>query len=136
MTPMVDAARTQAAVAAEVKKFVEAGNDAGVRSVLVRPLGSPHLTVAHLADRVLPAASLAKMILGVALFEAGGRGELDLDTRVRVADLGRTRYPSVLQALDPESTLTVRELCGFSLVTSDNPAAEYVRSRRRVPAHH
>lgn len=33
----------------------------------------------------------------------------------------------MLQALDLESALTSRELCGFSLITSDNPAADYLR---------
>ncbi len=136
MTLMADSAGLRTAVAAQVKDFVDAGRT-GVRSVLVSTLGAPRLTVGHAADQVLPAASLAKMILGVALFEAGERGDIDLDTRVEVARLGRTMYPSVLQALDPESTVTVRELCGFSLVTSDNPAAEYVRAllgRERIDA--
>lgn len=127
MAPMVDSGAVRAAVEAQVKQFAGGGDGAGVRSVLVKTLGGPQLTVAHGADRVLPAASLAKMILGVALFEAGQRGEVDTEARVRVGDLPGTMYPSVLQALDPGSTLTVRELCGFSLVTSDNPAAEYVR---------
>ncbi|MFG2908145.1 serine hydrolase [Kitasatospora sp. NPDC048286] len=99
-----------------------------MRSVLVKTLDGPRLTVAHRADQVLPSASLAKMILGVALFDSAERGELDPDERVRVGTLPSTMYPSVLQALDPDSTVTVRELCGFALVTSDNPAAEHVRT--------
>jgi beta-lactamase class A len=125
------------AVAAQVREFTAADGGTGQRSVLVKTLGEPQLTVAHQADRVLPAASLAKMILGVALFEAGRRDEVDLDARVRVGGLGRTRYPSVLQALDPDSTVSVRELAGFTLVTSDNPAAEYLREllgRQRIEA--
>ncbi|MGA5819421.1 serine hydrolase [Kitasatospora sp. NPDC094028] len=125
---MVDADEVRAAIAAQVEEFASV-NDAGVRSVLIRTLGDgPEITVAHEADRVLPAASLAKMILGVAFFEWAERGELDPDTRVRIGALPTTRYPSVLQALDPDSTVTVRELCGFALVTSDNPAAEHVRA--------
>ncbi|MCC9307573.1 class A beta-lactamase-related serine hydrolase [Kitasatospora sp. RB6PN24] len=126
MTPTVDSVR--AAVAAQVDEFVNSGGGEGIRSILVKTFGGPAITVEHLPDRVLPAASLAKMILGVALFEAGERGELDLDTRVRIGDLSTTMYPSVLQALDADTAVTVRELCGFSLVTSDNPAAEYVRA--------
>ncbi|WP_329496026.1 serine hydrolase [Kitasatospora herbaricolor] len=125
---MGDVVEIRASVAAQVAGFVDAGGGVGERSVLVKTLGHPEFTVGHQMDKVLPAASLAKMILGVALFEAGGRGDLDLDERVRVGDLGRTMYPSVLQAMDSETALTVRELCGFSLITSDNPAAEYVRA--------
>ncbi|MBV6699648.1 class A beta-lactamase-related serine hydrolase [Kitasatospora aureofaciens] len=125
---MIDSDGVRAAVAAQIEEFAQGGGGVGVRSVLVKTLGAPQLTVAHQADRVLPAASLAKMILGVALFEAGERGDLDLDARIRVGELSTTMYPSVMQAFDPETTVTVRELCGFSLVTSDNPAAEYIRS--------
>ncbi|MFD0279237.1 serine hydrolase [Kitasatospora sp. NPDC127111] len=125
---MVDSDAVRAAITAQIKDFAEGGSAAGDRSVLVKTLGDPQLIVAHRADQVLPAASLAKMILGVALFEAGRRGEVDLDARVRIDSLPGTMYPSVLQALDPETSLTVRELCGFALVTSDNPAAEYVRT--------
>ncbi|MBP0450083.1 serine hydrolase [Kitasatospora sp. RG8] len=125
---MVDSDAVRTAIATQIAAFAEGGNDRGVRSVLVKTLHDPQVIVAHRADQVLPAASLAKMILGVALFEAGRRGEIDLDVRVRIADLPGTMYPSVLQALDPETTVTVRELCGFALVTSDNPAAEYVRA--------
>ncbi|MFJ5119410.1 MULTISPECIES: serine hydrolase [unclassified Kitasatospora] len=128
MALMVGSEGVRAAIAAQIEEFAQGGNGAGVRSVLVKALGDPQLTVAHQADRVLPAASLAKMILGVALFESGEHGDLDLDARVRIGDLPSTMYPSVLQAFDPDSTVTIRELCGLSLVTSDNPAAEHIRS--------
>ncbi|MFJ7273945.1 serine hydrolase [Kitasatospora sp. NPDC098663] len=124
---MVDSDGVRTAIAAQIEEFTQ-GTNAGVRSVLVKTLGNPQLTVAHRADLVLPAASLAKMILGVALFEWAERGEVDLDARVRIGSLPGTMYPSVLQALDPDSTVTVRELCGFTLVTSDNPAAEHLRA--------
>ncbi|MFE4516039.1 serine hydrolase [Kitasatospora sp. NPDC056783] len=124
---MADSDGLRSAIAAQIEGFATA-DGAGVRSVLVRTLDGPRLTVAHGADLVLPAASLAKMILGVALFESAERGGLDLDERVRIGSLPGTMYPSVLQALDPDSTVTVRELCGFALVTSDNPAAEHVRA--------
>ncbi|MFG2912195.1 serine hydrolase [Kitasatospora sp. NPDC048298] len=124
---MADSDGLRSAIAAQVEGFATAGG-AGVRSVLVKTLDGLRLTVAHRADQVLPSASLAKMILGVALFDSAERGELDPDERVRVGTLPGTMYPSVLQALDPDSTVTVRELCGFALVTSDNPAAEHVRT--------
>ncbi|MFE6055330.1 serine hydrolase [Kitasatospora sp. NPDC056446] len=124
---MVDSDGLHAAIAAQIEGFVSTA-DPGVRSVLVKTFDGPGLTVAHRADLVLPAASLAKMILGVALFEAAERGELDPGARVRIGSLPGTMYPSVLQAFDHDSTVTVRELCGFALVTSDNPAAEHIRA--------
>ncbi|MER7585859.1 serine hydrolase [Kitasatospora sp. NPDC097691] len=124
---MVDSEGLRSAISAQIEDFASAPGT-GVRSVMVRTLDDPRLTVTHRADLVLPAASLAKMILGVALFESAERGELDPGSRVRIGSLPGTMYPSVLQALDPDSTVTVRELCGFALVTSDNPAAEHVRA--------
>ncbi|MFF7991832.1 serine hydrolase [Kitasatospora xanthocidica] len=124
---MVESDGLRSAIAAQIEEFVSAA-DTGVRSVLVKALDTPRLTVAHQADLVLPAASLAKMILGVALFDSAERGEVDLGVRVRIDSLPSTMYPSVLQAFDPDSTVTVRELCGFALVTSDNPAAEHIRA--------
>ncbi|MEV7773187.1 serine hydrolase [Kitasatospora sp. NPDC086791] len=124
---MVDSDALHSAVTAQIEGFASAA-DGGVRSVLVKTLDAPRLTAAHQADLVLPAASLAKMILGVALFESAERGEIDPGARVRIDSLPGTMYPSVLQAFDPDSTVTVRELCGFALVTSDNPAAEHLRA--------
>ncbi|MBV2151392.1 serine hydrolase [Kitasatospora sp. SUK 42] len=124
---MVDADELRSAIAAQIEGFATA-HVSGVRSVLVKTLGEPRLTATHQPDLVLPAASLAKMLLGVALFDSAERGELDPESRVRISSLPGTMYPSVLQAFDPDSTITVRELCGFALVTSDNPAAEHVRA--------
>ena len=113
------------AVEAQVRAFGNAGD--GFRSVIVKTLSTPAIYVAHDAVRVTPAASIAKLILGVGLFEAADRGELDLDERVRVSELSSTMYPSVIQALDPSGSLSVREVCGFAIITSDNPATEYIR---------
>ncbi|MEY9937026.1 serine hydrolase [Streptacidiphilus sp. MAP5-3] len=126
MTDGAATQRIQEAVEAQVQAFAAASAD-GSRRVVVKTLGSPAVYVAHEAQRVTPAASVAKLILAVGLFEAARRGEIDLDQRVRVGDLSRTMYPSVIQALDADTTLSVREICGFAMVSSDNPATEYIR---------
>lgn len=77
-------------------------------------------------DEVRPAASLLKLALVAAVHEAAERGELDLRARIRRSGLPPTSNGSVLDALSPEHELSLGELCAFSLVTSDNPAAEYL----------
>lgn len=74
-----------------------------------------------------PAASLMKVPIALAAYEAAARGELDLNARVRCCDLPPSEYPSVLALLDPEHELTLRELAGVVLSTSDNGAAEVLR---------
>lgn len=69
-----------------------------------------------------PAASLLKLPL-VAAVLAGG---IDLERRVPVAAVPASRYPSLLDVLEPTRSLTVRELCGLSLAASDNRAAEWL----------
>jgi beta-lactamase class A len=112
---------------AEVSRFVNAGDQPGGRSVLVRSLDVPRLAASAAAGEVRPGGSLLKLVSAVALYAAAARGEVDLDAPVTVGSLGRTSYPSVLQALDPGRVLSVREVCAFSLITSDNPAAQYIR---------
>lgn len=115
----------QAAVDAEIRDFVAAGPAGSRRSAAVRALDTPEISAAVNGEVPMPGGSTLKLISALAVLEAT---DLDLDARVRVSDLGRTMYPSVLQAFDAGAVLSVREVCAFSLITSDNPAAEYIRT--------
>jgi beta-lactamase class A len=90
------------------------------RSVAVESLRGAPVLAAVRADIERPGASLLKLPL-VAAALAG-----DVERRVRVEELGRTEYASVLAALDPSRELSVRELCALCLVTSDNPVADHL----------
>jgi len=109
----------QGAIKRIVREF--AGGDPG-RSVGVVSLRGGRIGVAVAPDAVRPAASLLKIPL-VAAVRASG---LDLDATVTRAELGSTRFATVLAAFGPEHRFTVRELCALSLVASDNLTAEHL----------
>jgi beta-lactamase class A len=87
------------------------------------------------ADVVRPGASLLKLAVVMALEEACVGGDVDAERTVAREELPPTRFPSVLRVLDPGHRLTLRELGGVVLATSDNPAADHllaVVGRHRV----
>jgi beta-lactamase class A len=75
---------------------------------------------------VRPGASLLKLAVVLALEEAHAAGALDATAAVARGDLPETRFPSVLRVLEPGHRLTLRELGGLVLATSDNPAADHL----------
>ena len=103
-----------------VEKF--AGQDEG-RSVAAQALRGAEVSARVRADVSRPAASLVKLPLVSAV-----RATADLTTRVRREELHPTAYSSVLAVLEPGHELTVGELCGVCLATSDNPASDYLLS--------
>lgn len=64
----------------------------------------------------------------MALFDRAHSGTVNLDKQVPVADLGETRYCSILRTFDTDRKLSIREIAGLSLITSDNPAIQYILS--------
>jgi len=117
-------AGTEQAIREELDRFV--AGDSG-RSVALEVLDGPAIRADVAGDATRPAASLVKVLLAIALYRGAARGEFDLDATVRRGDLGTTMYPSILEAFEEDRPLTLREVCAFSLLTSDNPAAEYLR---------
>ncbi len=116
-------AKAQQALDGELERFVGEHPD---RSVAVHVLDGPPLRAEVAADVVRPAASFLKLLPALALYDAAERGEIDLDAMVARRELGSTMYPSILAAFQDERRLTLREVCAFSLMTSDNPAAQHV----------
>jgi beta-lactamase class A len=101
----------------------------GERSVYLSWLdqdGTAPLTVNATARR--PVASLIKPLIVDAVMHRLSPADLDRED-VPLADVGRTRYPSVLAVLDRDRRLSVSEICAMSIVTSDNPCASYLLSR-------
>ncbi len=80
-------------------------------------------------DTARPAASVIKVAIVMALFDAARQGRIDLEESVSVGSLGDTRYCSILRAFDENRALSLRELAALSLITSDNPATVEVMSR-------
>lgn len=97
-----------------------AGHDEG-RSVAVQALRGTEVLARVRADVRRPAASLVKLPLVSAV-----RAAADLTGRVRREELSPTAYSSVLAVLEPGHELTVAELCGLCLATSDNPTSDYL----------
>ena len=76
------------------------------------------------ADAVRPAASLLKLAVAIAAEEAIADGALDGARRFSVAELGAEPGDrSVLDLLDPGRDVSVAELLGLMLGSSDNPCA-------------
>lgn len=97
------------------------------RRVAVRALRGPRLGVGANADQVTPSASLIKLPLAVTVWDAAQEaGHLSLDTTIPRHTLGQTAYPSIIEVVQPERELSVRELIGIMLSTSDNPIAQYL----------
>jgi beta-lactamase class A len=86
----------------------------------------PAVTCRLRADVVRPGASLLKLAVVLALEEAHAEGALDAGATVARDDLPTTRFPSVLRVLEPGHRLSLRELGGVVLATSDNPAADHL----------
>lgn len=116
--------KAQEALEAELQRFV---GDTTHRSVAVHILDGPPLRAEVAADVVRPAASFLKLLPALALYDAGERSKIDLDATVTRCEVGDTMYPSILAAFQDDRLLKLREVCAFSLMTSDNPAAEYIR---------
>jgi beta-lactamase class A len=102
-----------------------AGDDPG-RSVALETVRGPAAASRVRADVVRPGASLLKLAVVLALEEAHAEGALDADRPVAVRELPVTRFPTVLRVLEPDHALTLRELGGLCLATSDNPAADHL----------
>lgn len=96
-----------------VEEFVQGG---GIRAVVLRSLRGPTVNIEVNAKRAFPGASLLKLPLAIAVYE-----QVDIQQRVRRAELGRTAYPSILEVFDEDHEFTVGELCRLMLATSDNP---------------
>ena len=105
-------------------------NDPG-RSVLLQLWSGQHqdLSIARHADEPRPGASLLKLVLVLALDDAVKAGQFSWKEQVKVANLAKTFYPNIITAFADDEHLTLRQLCGFSLITSDNSASEYLRQR-------
>jgi beta-lactamase class A len=98
-------------------------------ALLVRRLDREGTEHAHRAAEVMPGASLLKVPVVMAVYEAALRNELDLAERIPLDALGATRHASTLAALRHEPDLSLRSLCGLAIVASDNRCADYLLRR-------
>jgi beta-lactamase class A len=99
---------------------------AGHRSMFVKDLSSGRVLYQAQEKVVRPAASLLKVAIALALYDAAENGLLDLEAESPIGSLGGSRYPSLLKVFREHHAFTVRELCGIMLATSDNIASNYV----------
>jgi beta-lactamase class A len=104
-------------------------NEDPPRAVALESLRGPAVKISLNGDLPLPAASLVKLPLAVAIYEQAAAGKISLDECVRHTELGRTEYPSILEVFSDDHTFTLKELCGLILATSDNPTSQYLLER-------
>lgn len=120
----------EASINHHVQNIIEqfCGNDDGRSVALIS--GRDSQTVVGCRQHIpRPAASVIKVATVIALYDRAHAGSVDLDEQVAISDLGETRYCSILKSFDRDRTLSVREIAALSLITSDNPATQYVLSR-------
>ena len=115
--PSVDAL---AKIAGHLQSFCRSASG---RAVEWSVLNAPEVRVGCGDDQAMPAASIAKVAVAMAVVEKVERGELTPSARTLVRDLPGTQYCSVLKAFDPDASLSVLEICRLALLTSDNPLA-------------
>lgn len=121
MTPLSASALNK--IAGHVESFCLA---APGRTMEWSMLSDPTTRVGHGGDRAMPAASVAKVAVAMAVVDKIERGELDPLTRTLVRNLPDTQYCSVLKAFDADASLSVTEICRLALITSDNPLAVHL----------
>ena len=96
---------------------------AGDIAVIVQSKTDPALFVAINANTPFPSASLVKVAIACAAFDAQ---DVDLTKTVPVDILDETFYCSILQAFEPGDQLALKSLIGLMLIVSDNPATSAV----------
>jgi len=116
-------ARAQRSVDEALRAFV--GEEEG-RSVAVESLRGTSVRAYADPDVSRPGASLLKLPLVAAVYDAARSRQVDLRQRVRRSELPQTAYPTVVAVLESVHAFTLGELCGLCLATSDNPIADYL----------
>ncbi|NQY98273.1 MAG: serine hydrolase [Henriciella sp.] len=96
---------------------------AGDIAVIVQSKTDPALFVAINANTPFPSASLVKVAIACAAFDAQ---DVDLTKTVPVDILDETFYCSILQAFEPGDQLALKSLIGLMLIVSDNPATSAI----------
>lgn len=88
------------------------------------PVGRPEEAAGVNMDVLYPTASTFKIPLLYTLYQMVDRGEIDLATRVSIADSHRVPGSGVLQDLDAGLQPTVRDLAMLMTIVSDNQATD------------
>jgi beta-lactamase class A len=76
---------------------------------------------------------LLKPLVVGALIEQMGSSTL-ATTLLAPGDLGSSLYPSILASFQADRSLTLEEVCAFSIITSDNPSADFLWKRAGASA--
>lgn len=106
---------------------------AGVVALAARHVESGR-TWRHLERRALPSASLIKLPILAAFWQAAEAGRLDPAERVTVPAEARAEGTGVLKALDPGLQPTWRDLATLMITVSDNVATNLVIDRLGMDA--
>jgi beta-lactamase class A len=114
-------------VSSAVRLLVEAfaADDPG-RSVVVESVRGASVAGQIRPGEPRPGASLLKLPLVGAVCDEAAAGALDMNAKVKGDHLRETIYPTVVAGFDAGHEFSVAELCALSLMTSDNPAAQYL----------
>jgi beta-lactamase class A len=73
-----------------------------------------------------PAASVLKVAIVMTAYDLAAGGKLSLDDSVELAELGRSRYPSLLEVFTGDHRFTLHEIGALALALSDNVSADYL----------
>ncbi|WGW11326.1 class A beta-lactamase-related serine hydrolase [Saxibacter everestensis] len=85
-------------------------------------------------NQMLPLASVAKVPLVLAVFDAASRGELELDRQLLVSREAATPGPTGTSAFQHPARIAIEDLAYLSLTISDNAAADTLFAEIGPPA--
>ncbi len=91
------------------------------RSVSFKNLKTHSNVISTNGTILRPVASVMKVPLIIALYDAHEAGSINLHQKLKISDFPKTRYVSLLNAFSPETELMLSEIAALALITSDNP---------------
>lgn len=128
MTPgSVDVRWADPALVRSTRRLLDGYAAAAGRSVAVRiRVGGGEVDAGVASDDPMPAASLLKLPLALAVEHAIEAGTLDPTRQVPISQVRRDRQPGALDVLVSDPVITVADVLGLALALSDNACADWL----------
>lgn len=120
--------RKEAWSALERALIVEIGRFKGDAGIVVKDLDTG-LEFEFNKDKLFPSASLAKIPIMAACFDADRKGRLKLDDTVRLKGADKMNGSGLLKDMRPGVEFTIEELAGRMIYDSDNTATNILTEK-------
>ncbi len=101
-------------------------NGTGTYGVVIYNLSQQTMLYTHNANRIFPAAGLIKLPIVLAVYKMADQGLTSLDSTLTMNANDKVGGTGVIQNRPNGTTFTLRELCYYMIIESDNTAANMV----------